>query len=164
MIPQRAARSALVLGALLVLLVPGSAGRAEQAQGTGQKPQTGKPQVRLRANPQFGYPPLRVVFTAELQGGADDHEEFYCAKVEWEWGDGSTSSFAYDCDPYEAGKSEIRRRFIADHTYNNPGRVDAVFRLKQGSRVVGSARTPVTISNLLAGLLASGPLPSLSRQ
>ena len=78
----------------------------------------------------FGPPPLRVVFTAEITGGANDHEDFYCAKIEWEWGDGSTSSFAYDCDPYEPGKSEIRRRFIADHTYNNPGRVDVVFRLK----------------------------------
>ena len=58
---------------------------------------------------------------------------------------------------------EIRRRFIADHTYNNPGRVDAIFRLKQGSRVVGSARTPVTISGLLTGALGSGPRASLAR-
>ena len=68
-----------------------------------------------------------MVLTAELRGGADDYEEFYCGSVEWDWGDDTKSESKTDCEPYEAGKSEIKRRFTIDHTYNiageYPGRV-----------------------------------------
>ena len=48
--------------------------------------------------------PARVVLTAELTGGANDFEEFYCGAVEWEWGDGTKSESSSDCAPYEAGQ------------------------------------------------------------
>ena len=85
---------------------------------SGQKPdqkpdQNKKPSISLRANPPVGFSPLRVVVTAELKGGANDYEDFYCASVEWDWGDDTKSESKADCDPYEAGKSEIKRRFVA---------------------------------------------------
>ena len=79
--------------------------------------QNKKPSISLRANPPVGFSPLRVVVTAELKGGADDYEDFYCASVEWDWGDDTKSESKADCDPYEAGKSEIKRRFVAEHTF-----------------------------------------------
>ncbi len=55
--------------------------------GASPSEQNKKPSISLRANPPVGFSPLRVVVTAELKGGADDYEDFYCASVEWEWGD-----------------------------------------------------------------------------
>ena len=40
-----------------------------------------KPTVSLKVNPVIGFSPARMVLTAELRGGADDYEEFYCATV-----------------------------------------------------------------------------------
>jgi hypothetical protein len=70
-----------------------------------------RPKVTLKAQPVIAMAPARVVLTAELTGGANDYEEFYCTAVEWEWGDGTKSESSSDCAPYEAGKSEIKRRF-----------------------------------------------------
>ena len=81
--------------------------------------QNKKPSISLRANPPVGFSPLRVVVTAELKGGANDYEDFYCASVEWDWGDDTKSESKADCDPYEAGKSEIKRRFVAEHTFRS---------------------------------------------
>ncbi len=87
----------------------------------------------------MGVAPLRVVATAELRGGADDYADFYCPGVEWEWADGARSETTDDCSPYAAGKSEIRRRFSQQHTYNEPGAYRIIFHLKQGTKTVGSA-------------------------
>ena len=92
-----------------------------------QKPdradQNKKPSISLRANPPVGFSPLRVVVTAELKGGANDYEDFYCASVEWDWGDDTKSESKADCDPYEAGKSEIKRRFVQEHTFRSRERI-----------------------------------------
>src|SRR5688572_24702985 len=76
-----------------------------------------KPRLSLRANPPIGFSPLRVSLVAELKGGANDFADLYCASVEWDWGDGTKSENGEDCAPYEPGKSEIRRRFTATHTF-----------------------------------------------
>jgi hypothetical protein len=76
-----------------------------------------RPKVTLRANPVIAMAPARVVFTAELTGGANDFEEFYCGAVEWEWGDGTKSESSSDCAPYAPGKSEIKRRFAVEHVF-----------------------------------------------
>jgi hypothetical protein len=86
-----------------------------------------------------------MVLTAELKGGADDYEDFYCASVEWDWGDDTRSESRADCEPYEAGKSEIKRRFVIDHTYNFAGDYRVQFRLKQKKKVVGGGSTEVKI-------------------
>ncbi len=136
--------TALVQPAGLAAGDPTTAAR-EDAQGKG------KPKAALRVNPSMiAFPPARIVATAELTEGADDYQDYYCPKIEWLWGDGAQSESAEDCDPYVAGKSEIRRRYSADHTFRNlpmggAAGYDVVFRMKQGSKVVLSIKQTVRI-------------------
>ena len=112
-----------------------------------------KPSLSLRATPPVGFSPLRVRLAVDVRGGSDDYEDFYCASVEWDWGDGTISESSSDCEPYEAGKSTIRRRFTAEHVYRQRGAFRVVFRLKQKTRVVGAANTNVQVrSGTGAGL------------
>lgn len=119
-----------VVGTLLLA----SAVSGDPAQGKG------RPKAALRVNPGLIFVPQRVVATAELTEGANDHQDYYCPKIEWIWGDETQSESGEDCDPYEAGKSDIRRRYTADHTYKEPGNYDVIFRMKQGSKTVLSLR------------------------
>ena len=79
----------------------------------------------------MAFSPARVVVTADIKGGANDYEEFYCPSVEWDWGDGTISNQTADCEPYEAGKSEINRHFTADQVFNLSGDFRVEFRLKK---------------------------------
>ena len=85
---------------------------------------------------------------AELKGGDDDFEEYYCPTIEWNWGDGTVSESTNDCDPYEAGKSQIRRRFTVSHNYRRSGAFRISFRLKNKDKVLASS---TTIVRLLGG-------------
>ena len=42
-----------------------------------------RPKMKLSAQPMVSISPARVVLTAELVGGANDFEEFYCPAVEF---------------------------------------------------------------------------------
>ena len=125
----------------IAALTSESALRAQKDSGAAQNEK--KPSLALKANPPVGFTPLRVHMVAELRGGPDDYAEFYCASVEWDWGDGTISENSEDCDPYEAGESRIRRRFSGDHTYRQADQYRAAFRLKQKNKVVG--QTTVTV-------------------
>ena len=105
----------------------------------------GRPKVSVKANPSMGVAPTRVVVSADLNGGANDYEEFYCPSIEWEWGDDTKSTTSADCEPYEAGKSEIKRRFTADHTYRMGGNFRIQFRLKKKDKSIAAASTSVQI-------------------
>ena len=133
---------------------------ATSASAPAPRIQNKKPSISLKATPPVGFTPLRVVVTAELKGGANDYEEFYCASVEWDWGDDTKSETKADCDPYEAGKSEIKRRYVQEHTFravssplSDPGGVNSApgiqyrvkFTLKQKNRTVGSGQTTIEI-------------------
>jgi hypothetical protein len=50
-----------------------------------------------------------------------------------------------DCDPYEAGKSEIKRRFIREQTLKIGGEYNIRFNIKQNGKVVGGGRTSVRV-------------------
>ncbi len=143
---------AVVTSALLIsAFVPVGAG-----VGAGKKPS-----ISVKANPPVGFSPLRVVLTAELKGGDNDYQDFYCASVEWDWGDDTRSQSNADCEPYEAGKSEIKRRYAMDHTFRadrigdrpygdpmsppGPTQYRVKFLLKQKNKVVGSGQTTVEI-------------------
>jgi hypothetical protein len=84
-----------------------------------------RPKLSVKAAPSMAFSPARVVATADINGGPNDFEEFYCAAVEWEWGDDTRSNNTSDCEPYEAGKSEIKRRFTADHVIGRPGTIES---------------------------------------
>ena len=134
-IPTWIPRRASVMACALVLAAGTASATSDQT----------KPKVSLKASPATGFAPTRVVLTAELKGGANDYAEFYCPSVEWVWGDDTKAESSIDCDPYEAGKSEIKRRYVFDRVFQLPGNFRVEFRLKQKGKVVGSTSTTVTI-------------------
>ncbi len=104
-----------------------------------------KPTLTVKATPTISFSPARVVAVAEIKGGADDYQEYYCATAEWDWGDGTRSEASYDCEPYAAGRSEIRRRFAGEHMYNSAGGYRVQFRLKRKDKVLAGAHTTVQV-------------------
>lgn len=105
-----------------------------------------KPSLNIRATPVSGFAPLKISVSVTLQGGANDYQDFYCPSVEWDWDDGTKSQEKIDCDPYEAGKSEIRRSYRAEHKYEFGGSDFRVqFRLKQKNKTVASTSTTVRV-------------------
>jgi hypothetical protein len=124
-----------MFGALALATAAGAAGVDTNA----------KPSISLKATPQIGFSPLRVVLTAELKGGANDYEEFYCPTIEWFWDDDTKSESKGDCEPYEAGKSEIKRRYTIDRIFNTMGEYRVEFRLKQKGKTVGLGKTQVRV-------------------
>lgn len=104
-----------------------------------------RPSLSLRAAPAVAFAPARILLTAEVRGGPDDFEDLYCPTVEWEWGDGTSSSATADCAPYSAGQSQIRRRYTVEHIYRQPGSFRVQLRLKKGTRVTGFANTAVQV-------------------
>ncbi len=104
-----------------------------------------KPSLSVRATPPVSFSPARIRAVAELKGGPDDYQELYCATVEWDWGDLTRSEEAADCEPYQAGVSEITRRFVGEHTYRTSGRFRVQIRLKRNNKVVAGANTTITV-------------------
>src|SRR5688572_27547977 len=117
--------------------------------GAGQekdKDKAPKPKLNVKVSPAMGgTAPARIVASADLIGGAPDGEELYCPAVEWDFGDDTKSTASADCDPYEPGKTEIRRRFTAEHTYPNGGNFRVQLRLKKKNKVIVSGGTSVQI-------------------
>ena len=102
-------------------------------------------ELRLRATPRVAFAPADFLFVGQIRGGSDYNEELYCLEIEWDWGDDTTSEQTLDCDPYEPGVTEIRRRFSVRHTYDYGGRYDVRLHLKQGDDVVISGRTRIDV-------------------
>lgn len=135
-------RAALCAAALLL-----SAGVSLVAQATEAKAKAEpkRPQLSLKASQSTGMVPVRISATAEFKGGDDDFQDYYCPTVEWNWGDGTISESTNDCEPYEAGKSQIRRRYTVSHAYKRSGAFKITFRLKNKERVLTSATTVVRL-------------------
>jgi hypothetical protein len=132
-------RAYCLLGAMLALTL--SAGQSATAQRNDDK----KPSLSLRVTPPIGFSPLRVRVSVDVRGGADDAADFYCPTVEWDWDDDIRSQSSEDCEPYQAGRSSIQRRYSTEHTFQDPGSFTVRIRLKQGSRVVATASTNVQV-------------------
>lgn len=111
-----------------------------------EKQEKGKPKLTVKALPMTGPTPLKVTFVAELTGGANDLEEYYCPKAIWDWGDGGSSEKSTDCEPYEAGKSEYRRRYTEEHTFRRDGFFRVYFALDKRDKEIVTGW--VTISAL----------------
>lgn len=134
-VPRSTARL-MMLGAALALTAAVAGAQADKKA---------KPSISVKVSPTMGFAPLRIVATAVLSGGANDFQDFYCPTVEWEWGDGTRSESKVDCDPYEAGKSEIKRSYTLDHRFEWGGEFRVQFRLKQKNKTVGSAGTTINV-------------------
>lgn len=139
--------TAAASAAIALLLLAGGATVFADPVQKDKEPREGdrRPKLQLRAQPSIGVSPARVVLTGELQGGANDFQEYYCAAVEWEWGDDTHSESNTDCEPFEAGKSEIKRRFVIEHVFQRAGMYKVSIRLKQRDRQVAFASVNVQI-------------------
>ena len=124
---------------------------AAQQKDAKDKDQDRRPKLTLKVQPAISMAPSRVVLTAELVGGASDFEEYYCPTVEWEWGDGTTSQATNDCEPYQPGKSEIKRRFTVEHVFR-AGNYRVMFRLKKHDKSVALATANVQVRQGLGDL------------
>ena len=136
--------------AAMFLVIAGAAGtdllRAASAEGAAaQRGDDRKPSLALRATPPVGFSPLRVRIVVDVRGGADDYADFYCPSIEWDWGDGTVSESSEDCDPYEAGKSAIRRRFSTEHVFRQSGMYQVFFRLKQRDKTIAASSGNITV-------------------
>jgi hypothetical protein len=130
--------------ALPVVLALAFAGAGQEKEKDKEK--AAKPKLTVKVSPAMGgTAPARIVASADLIGGAPDGEELYCPAVEWDFGDDTKSTASADCDPYEPGKTEIRRRFTAEHTYPNGGNFRVQLRLKKKNKVIVSGSTSVQI-------------------
>ena len=139
--PWRTGRALAAAGALVFAAGP----ELESSPQAAQQNESKRPTLVVRVTPPMGFTPLRVRATAEARNGSDDYADFSCATVEWDWGDGTISENTGDCEPYEAGKSTIQRRFAADHVYRQAGAFRIAFRLKQKTRQVGGAVASVQV-------------------
>jgi hypothetical protein len=115
------------------------------AVGTAPEDENKKPSLSLKATPPIAFAPARVRVVAEIRGGADNYQEYYCPSIEWDWGDGTISENTQDCDPYEAATSTIKRRFSAEHTYRMSGNFKVFFRLKRKDKTMGAASASVQV-------------------
>jgi hypothetical protein len=142
---QRRFTPGLLMAAVLALTIV--SGGTVDAQRGGER----KPSVSLRASPPVGISPLRVRLTAELRGGDDDFADFYCPTIEWDFGDDAMSGSSGDCEPFKPGVSQIQRRYTTEHVFRYFGddRYTIRFTMKQGSRVVASTTTNVTVRGSL---------------
>jgi len=131
------------VSALLVVLasVIASVGASSAQRGGDDR----KPSLSLKANPPVGFSPLRVRLVVDLKNGPNDYQEYYCPGVQWDWGDGTVSENSEDCDPYQAGKSEIRRRYSVEHVFRQAQTYQVFFRLKQRDRVVAAISANVEV-------------------
>jgi hypothetical protein len=137
-------RALCTLAAVLMVasLSPsGLSGRVRAAQRDDDR----KPGLSLKATPPVGFSPLRVRMVVEVRGGSDGYADFYCPTVEWDWADGTISESSEDCDPFEAGKSTIKRRFTAEHIFKSSGVYQVYFRLKQRDKTIASSSTNVQV-------------------
>jgi hypothetical protein len=120
-------------------------GTLAPAVGAAREDENKKPSLSLKATPPISFSPAKVRVVAEIRGGADNYQEYYCPTVEWDWGDGTVSENTQDCDPYDAGKSTIRRRFSAEHTYRMAGTFKVFFRLKRKDKTMGAASASIQV-------------------
>ncbi len=133
---NRSLAVALSVGALAIAGVAAQDDKAKDVK---------KASLSIKASPTIVFSPARVVVSAELKGGAEDSAELYCPSLEWDWGDGTRSESNVDCEPFEAGKTTIQRRFSASHTFNIAGNYRVQLRLKRGSKTVLGGHVSVQV-------------------
>ena len=122
-----------------------TAGQNNAAQNERPSGERKRPQLRLRAQPQAAVAPARIVLTAEITGGDDDFEEYYCPTIEWNWGDGTVSETTSDCEPYVSGETQIKRRYTVQHRYQGGGSFKVYFNIKRNDKTIASTSTLVQI-------------------
>jgi hypothetical protein len=124
--------------AMTALLIAALAG----AGSAGEKPK--KPRLDLRTAPRMAFSPVNVLVTAELTGGDDANDDYYCPEIEWNWDDGGKSVHEADCAPLETG-AVIERRYTAHHAFRRPGSYNVKMTMRKGTRAIAVATATVTV-------------------
>ena len=137
-------RVAWIGGACLLVMPALTVGAGQRADDKKDKDQDKRPKINLSARPIISVSPSKVSLTADLQGGPNDSEEYYCPTIEWDWGDGTMSESSNDCEPYEPGKSQIRRRYSVQHVFR-AGTYRITFRVKKRDKVLQAATTNIEV-------------------
>jgi hypothetical protein len=132
------------VGASCLLLTVAAAAAPQKDNAKDKDNDARRPKITLKAQPTISMAPSRVVLTAELVGGANDYEEYYCPTVEWDWGDGTQSETTTDCEPYQEGKSEIKRRYTVQHVFRT-GAFKVMFRLKRRDKAIAAATVSIQV-------------------
>jgi hypothetical protein len=117
-----------------------------------------RPKLTLRTSSTIATSPARLTLTAELVGGANDYQDYYCPTVEWSWGDGTRSESEFDCEPYQAGKSEIRRYFTVQHVFRT-GDYHVTFRLRRRDKELTAVSADLRIQPSLNEIGEPGAAP-----
>ena len=138
-------RSVLIAGASLALAAPTAFPAQQKNEKDAKSQDSQRPKLTLHAQPPVGITPARIVLTAEMIGGANDFEEYYCPTIEWDWGDDTRSESTIDCEPYQPGKSEIKRRFTVEHVFRRPGTFKVFFRLKRRDKSLAATSANVQV-------------------
>lgn len=142
------------LPGVLLLIIAACIASAGSSSATGQKDaskeptkeqEARRPKLILRSQTMVAISPARIVLTAELLGGSDDFEEYYCPTVEWDWGDDTRSESRTDCEPYEGGRSQIKRRYTVEHIFRRPGVYKVYFHLKRQSKTISSSSVSIQV-------------------
>jgi hypothetical protein len=128
-----------------IVLFGAAALTAQDDKGDAKDKKEKRASLSLKATPPISFSPAKIVVTAELKGGSDSDEELYCPSLEWDWGDGTKSEANADCEPFEAGKSAIKRRFTASHTYNMADNYRVLLRLRRGSKTIVGGNTNIQV-------------------
>jgi hypothetical protein len=115
--------------------------------------------VSLRAAPRVAAAPATVVFNVELTGG-EDGEDLYCPVLEWEWGEGTTSEEEEECPPFEAGHTQVQRRFTTSHEYRDRANPKVTVTVRKGDRVLGTDSVSLVIGERKKPLSGSYQGPS----
>jgi PKD repeat protein len=126
--------------ALLAALLAAASASAQEAKEVKQK----KPKLDLRATPRMAFSPVNIFLTAELTGG-DEHEDYYCPELEWDWDDGGKSVHEADCPAYEPGVSKIERRFTAEHEYRKAGMYSVKVTMRRANKMLAQSTVKVTV-------------------
>jgi hypothetical protein len=137
---------------LLAALAVPAASAAEDAKEAKPK----KPKLDLRATPRMAFSPVNIFLTAELTGG-DDHEDYYCPELEWDWDDGGKSVHEADCPAYEPGVSKIERRFTTEHEYRKAGMYNVKLTMRHANRTLAQSSVKITVRPGLGDRTLEGP-------
>jgi hypothetical protein len=137
-------RRIVAIGVMCLAVAAGSPAVHAQRDTRSPKEENQRPKLSLKAQPNVGIAPVRVVLTAELTGGSSDFQDYYCPTVLWDWADGTESESTYDCEPYEAGKTEIKRRFTMQHVFR-AGAHKVWVRLKRTEKLLASANVTIQV-------------------
>jgi hypothetical protein len=131
-------RAVLSITACLTMAVASTAAFSRKDNDDTKTEKARRPTLVLKMDRSVGIAPMRVTLTADLIGGADDYQDFYCPAIEWDWGDGTQSESSFDCQPYQPRISKIVRHFSVEHHFEE-GEYCVTFRLKSDEKQLASA-------------------------